>query len=422
MRKIICALIALLCAFGLLLPATQTVSALQPSDVAHPTGAIAGPPALYIDGAPIAYKQQPYKGRTENMIPLRTAASALKFTLDWAPASKEWRLSNGIHAVVLQPNALTAVVDGKSRALSVPVTNVKGTAYVSLRFIVEASGGTIEAFVDKYVNIYWALSGHQEQLIGFIFKDEFAQMKQALHNWRELTIPTGIDGMFPYRFVKSTEMAQVFLDAGFPINYQEAHYENIILTEPQDTLLHAAAWDGNETLVSFLLDHGANADLLNAFGDKPLEEALLSRDYVKNHPEIATLDNLSLDDALANFDRTIALLRKNTRIDEVYFKNDSGYVVASTADIIPESVTISEVRFVPDGGYQISMKFKDAKKLERLTTDYLGQTLSLYLNEKLLASPSVAVTIKDGSLTITGGISEAGAKAFASLFNTSSGD
>jgi hypothetical protein len=217
---------------------------------------------LYVDGQSIAYKKITNQGRTENMISLRTAASALHLNLTWSNSSKEWSLSNASHTIKVKLNTTTAFVDNQKKALRIAPLLEKGSLYVPLRFIVESSGGALEYYKGDDLELIWALSSDQQALNAALLSDDVKQLKRLLKDWKALTIPMGMDGMLPYYFANdSVAETKVLLDAGFPVNYQDFEYAQIGVPNHGYTLLHDAVSQGQLEVVQFLLDNGADPNL-----------------------------------------------------------------------------------------------------------------------------------------------------------------
>lgn len=382
------------------------------------------PPAklapLYIDGQPTSYISKIIDGQKVSLIALRAASSALKLDVTWAPADKTWVVANDNHRIVLKLNSKVAQADGKSTTLPVPAQNINGVGYVPLRFIVEASGGRIievntkqltvgESVTKRTTLILWASSSHHEELIRYIWDDDVEGLKSIMDDWHELTLPDDAIGIGPYAFANSTQMIQAFLDAGFPINYRQSSY-NGLMDDSGYTLLHSLAYNGQYELVSYLLEHGVDANMPTISGDLAIDLAIQGKEYLEKGDHPFEISDVNV--RLANYDKTIELLRKYTKFD-LYFKDNKGNILAEDEDIVPDSVTVQQALGDPSGNsYQISMTFKDPAKLESITAAHVGETIGIYLNEKLLVDPMVSAPIKGGSLAISGQFTEEEANAF----------
>lgn len=84
------------------------------------------------------------------------------------------------------------------------------------------------------------------------------------------------------------------------------------------------------------------------------------------------------------------------------FRGPDGTVELQGDDFVQNG---AKVEFDQLGNPMITIKLKDAKKFEDVTTKLTGQTLSIYLDEELLSSPSVNYPITGGSAQITGNYS-----------------
>ncbi|SEO12663.1 stalk domain-containing protein [Paenibacillus sp. OV219] len=299
----------MLCGFMLLLSIfTPFVHAAQPASKVS---------MLYIDGQPTDYISKVIDNQKISLISLRTASSSLKLSLAWAANAKEWTVANAKHKIVLKANSKAVQVDGKKKTMPVPVQIINGVSYISLRFIIEASGGRIAEFtsflptvgssiLDRPAPTYWASSAHKQELMDFIMNDDVKGLERSLQDWRELTIPDSMFEICPYVFVSSTQMVQVLLNAGFPIDFMQTSYKEPLLNYGY-TLLHGAAYNGNYDLVTYLLEHNANANLLTSTNENVIDLATQGKKELENDKSLP--EDFDLDTALANYDRTIELLQ-----------------------------------------------------------------------------------------------------------------
>lgn len=69
------------------------------------------------------------------------------------------------------------------------------------------------------------------------------------------------------------------------------------------------------------------------------------------------------------------------------------------------------------GRIEIAVEFKDPKKLQDVTTKYLGQPMGIFLNDKQLSKPTIQNIISNGQAVITGMESPKEATDIANLLN-----
>ncbi|WP_127494533.1 protein translocase subunit SecD [Paenibacillus glycanilyticus] len=84
------------------------------------------------------------------------------------------------------------------------------------------------------------------------------------------------------------------------------------------------------------------------------------------------------------------------------FRGPDGTVELQGNDFVQNG---AKVEFDQLGNPMITIKLKDAKKFEDVTTKLTGKTLSIYLDDKLLSSPSVNYPITGGTAQISGNYS-----------------
>lgn len=372
--------------------------------------------SLYVDGQSVVYKKITNQGRTENMISLRAAASALHLNLTWSASSKEWSLSSAAHTIKVKLNSTTAYVDNQKKTLKMAPMLDNRTLYIPIRFIVESSGGTLQYYKGNDMALIWVLSSEQEALNSALLSDNVKQLKLLLKDWRALTIPTGVDGMLPYNFATdSVAETKVLLDAGFPINYQEFEYAQIGIANHGYTLLHDAVSHGQLEVVQYLLENGADPNLLTKTG---FADALGLAKWGKSSASEGFFDYKNKDRAamVQKFDAIIALLEKHIKM-KVYFKDENQNILLTSADIMPGSIeVVGTPWFDGEIHYGVYFMFKDADKWEQITTDLSGQTLSIYLNDILISSPRIQGTIQGGGAGFSGGFTEEEIRDIAHLF------
>ncbi|MBE3553934.1 MAG: protein translocase subunit SecD, partial [Thermicanus sp.] len=96
------------------------------------------------------------------------------------------------------------------------------------------------------------------------------------------------------------------------------------------------------------------------------------------------------------------------------FRDMSGKVLMTGADLKEGGAGVG---FDNLGKPLVTLKLKDAGKFEKITKDYLGQQIGIYLDENLLQAPWVESVIPGGEATITGQESVQAAQELAGLLN-----
>lgn len=103
---------------------------------------------------------------------------------------------------------------------------------------------------------------------------------------------------------------------------------------------------------------------------------------------------------------------------ELTFRNSDGDVLLSGSDVKSATVTTDQ----QTGYAQVSLTMTDegTKKFAEATTTYLNKTISIYMDEEELVSPTVNATITDGKAVISGNYTVNKAKNLAALINSGS--
>lgn len=96
------------------------------------------------------------------------------------------------------------------------------------------------------------------------------------------------------------------------------------------------------------------------------------------------------------------------------FRDESGKILMSGADLVEGGAGVG---FDNLGRPLVTLKFKDPAKFEKITRDYLGKRIGIYLDENLLQAPIVESVISGGNAQITGQESTQAAQQLAGLLN-----
>ncbi|TYP74870.1 stalk domain-containing protein [Paenibacillus methanolicus] len=355
-------------------------------------------PALYIDGQKTAYKTVTVAGKGENMVGLRQAASALKLALTWSAVGKEWTISGGEKPIRVKLNAREAFVGGKATMLAVPLREEKNTVYIPLRFVIEASGGEMQFYKGGGINVIWALSHSQNQLNRAIMDGDAEAVKRLLRDWRAAALPMGVDGIQPYTFAsENLPVTKALIEAGFPVDYREDRYADVIMSSAGYTLLHGAAGYGRTEVVQYLLDQGADPTLISTLpggreGWQPIDHAVHGLLY---SPIRLQIFGLSFnDDAIQDYMDTLRLLRPHSGL-QIYFKDRKGDILATGDDLSGyiEPDSSSEVR------KQLEFAFKDQALSERMTDSNIESTIRIFINDVQIGYAKVPQSMKDGTIS-----------------------
>ncbi|UVI28087.1 protein translocase subunit SecD [Paenibacillus spongiae] len=116
-------------------------------------------------------------------------------------------------------------------------------------------------------------------------------------------------------------------------------------------------------------------------------------------PEITTEGSNRIRIKLAgvtNEDEVRAMLKKPINLT---FRGPDGKIELQGNDFTQNG---AKVEFDQLGKPMVTIKLKDAKKFEDVTTRLTGQTLGIYLDEEMLSNPSVNYPISGGSAQISG--------------------
>ncbi|WP_076850058.1 protein translocase subunit SecD [Rubeoparvulum massiliense] len=96
------------------------------------------------------------------------------------------------------------------------------------------------------------------------------------------------------------------------------------------------------------------------------------------------------------------------------FRDSRGNILLTGTDLAQNGAS---VQFDEAKRPYIQMKLKDADQFRQITTDLLGQPLSIYLDEDELTSPTVQSVIPNGIASITGNYSMDEIKEYVGLLN-----
>ena len=91
---------------------------------------------------------------------------------------------------------------------------------------------------------------------------------------------------------------------------------------------------------------------------------------------------------------------------DVNANGETIYVTPSgeTAEkVLMDGSNIASAEPLTDGTqFVVGLNLKDAKVFEQITTEYMGQTVSIWLDDELISAPTVEATISNGEASITG--------------------
>lgn len=100
---------------------------------------------------------------------------------------------------------------------------------------------------------------------------------------------------------------------------------------------------------------------------------------------------------------------------ELTFKSPDGEVLLTGSDIEKATATSNP----QDGSPEVSLELNSEgqPKFAEATQKYMGQTISIYMDDELLSSPTVKAVISDGKASISGSTSVEESKRLAGLIN-----
>ncbi|USB32570.1 copper amine oxidase N-terminal domain-containing protein [Paenibacillus sp. YPG26] len=144
MKRITSALSVLALSLALSLPANAAPKTIQ----------------VYIDGSPISFTAgAPYTRQGTTLVPFRALFEKLGLQVDWNAKTQTVTGKKKDLAIGLTIGSNRATVNGIVKKLSLSPVTVKGTTYIPLRFIGEASGADVEWDSDSNsIYIYTAAS------------------------------------------------------------------------------------------------------------------------------------------------------------------------------------------------------------------------------------------------------------------------
>lgn len=99
---------------------------------------------------------------------------------------------------------------------------------------------------------------------------------------------------------------------------------------------------------------------------------------------------------------------------ETVYKTPTG----DTETILMDGSNVASAQAGVNGTeYVVGLKLKDAKVFENITTEYNGQTVSIWLDDEMISAPTVQTVITNGEASITGLTSADEAQSLATKIN-----
>lgn len=108
------------------------------------------------------------------------------------------------------------------------------------------------------------------------------------------------------------------------------------------------------------------------------------------------------------------------------FKDEAGTVLVEGKDLVPRGAQANPLQSASNGSnalnsgsWQVDIQFNSEgkEKFAKATTDNVGKVLSIYLDDKLIMSPTVNTAITDGKAVVSGSFDAQAAKDFALKLN-----
>lgn len=96
------------------------------------------------------------------------------------------------------------------------------------------------------------------------------------------------------------------------------------------------------------------------------------------------------------------------------FRAPDGKVMMDGRDFVPNG---AKVEYDQNNQPIVAIKLKSASNFKRVTTELLGKTMSIYLDDLVISSPNVPTIIDNDSATITGSFTVQEARKLASTIN-----
>lgn len=110
-----------------------------------------------------------------------------------------------------------------------------------------------------------------------------------------------------------------------------------------------------------------------------------------------------------------SIVENLSKAGELTFKSPEGDILLTGSDIEKASVNSDAETGVPE--VSLEMNSEGQPKFAEATKKYLGQKISIYMDDELLSSPTVNSIITEGNATITGSSSLEEAKTLVGLIN-----
>jgi preprotein translocase subunit SecD len=103
-----------------------------------------------------------------------------------------------------------------------------------------------------------------------------------------------------------------------------------------------------------------------------------------------------------------------TQTPKLEFKAPDGTILATGADIKSNAKYVANQQ---TGAPEVAIEFKDPNKFKEMTEKYLGQQISIWLDDVMIQNPTVQVVIHTGTAVLTGQKDAQEARAVANYLN-----
>ncbi|MDR2182792.1 MAG: hypothetical protein LBE55_01325 [Clostridiales bacterium] len=129
MKKLLSAILALVLAAGIFMPASLRANEIGVSV------------SVIINGRPVAFESQgPINIDGHMLVPARAVFQALGFAVEWDGAARTSTLTRGGDTIIITADSAVFAINGENRELDVPAQIINGTMMLPIRTVAESAG------------------------------------------------------------------------------------------------------------------------------------------------------------------------------------------------------------------------------------------------------------------------------------------
>jgi len=99
---------------------------------------------VFINNKPVYFSSSPKEVNGSIIVPMRETFTALGSKIQWNEKAQSVTATKGSQKIVIKVKSKTAIVNGKTKALTTPATMINDKVYVPIRFVSESLGCSVK--------------------------------------------------------------------------------------------------------------------------------------------------------------------------------------------------------------------------------------------------------------------------------------